>query len=80
MMTTQPDPAASHSLDLRAAASRLALLNDVANTGAPAEVLYNIAGNLDALRHPVTALGGSDTVVKALADAAAAVRDLMGRH
>ncbi|MEU8848186.1 hypothetical protein AB0C70_18560 [Streptomyces sp. NPDC048564] len=77
MMNPTPDEAAARSLDLRSAASRLALLNDIAETAAPAEVLYNIAGVLDALRHPVTALGGTEATAKALTEAAAAVRDLM---
>ncbi|MGW3145839.1 hypothetical protein ACWDG1_14385 [Streptomyces sp. NPDC001177] len=80
MTATQPDATAALSLDLRSAASRLALDENVTETAAPAEVLYNIAGTLDALRHPVTALGGTDATLRALGDAATAVRELMDHY
>ncbi|MFD4860683.1 hypothetical protein [Streptomyces atratus] len=77
MTTPPPDTAASHSLDLRAAASRLVFLDDITTTTAPAEVLDNIAGAIDALRYPVTALAGTDAANQAIADAADAVRALL---
>jgi hypothetical protein len=56
MTTQEPDTAASLSLDLRSAAGRLALPEDIEATSAPAEVLYNFAAAIDSLRRPVTAL------------------------
>lgn len=76
MTTLPPDAAAAHSAALRAAASRLVFLDDVTETTAPAEVLDNIAATIDAMRHPVTTVAGSDAADRAIADAAAAVRVL----
>ncbi|MCX4734372.1 hypothetical protein [Streptomyces sp. NBC_01363] len=73
MTTLPPDAAAARSADLRAAASRLVFLDDITETTAPAEVLDNIAATIDAMRHPVVSLGGSDAADRAIADAAAAV-------
>lgn len=48
--------AVSLAAELRSAASRMALVDDIAETDAPHEVLYAVANTIGALSHPVAAL------------------------